>query len=178
MNKSKDYYINTAILFLGKFSSQFMSFLLLPLFTRYLLADDYGYVDLLQTYINLIFPILFLRMDSAIFRFLIDVRKDKKEIKLYITNSLIVTVIGIIFLISIYFLFTFIYNVKYLLYTVLNIAILMLSNLFLQILRGLGKTKEYSISSIITGVSNLIINLIMKAILLSFNATRVLSYSF
>ena len=46
---SIEYYKNTLILLLGKFCTQFISFLLLPVFTRYLISSDYGYVDLLQT---------------------------------------------------------------------------------------------------------------------------------
>ena len=78
VNKSKEYIKNTFILFIGKFATQFTSFLLIPLFTRYLLKDDYGWTDLLQSYIFLLVPILTLRLDSAIFRFLIDNRKDEK----------------------------------------------------------------------------------------------------
>ena len=80
MNKrNKEYYKNTVILFIGKFVTQFMSIILLPLFTRYLLTEDYGYVDLIQTYLSLFVPILTLRMDSAVFRFLIDARKDEEK---------------------------------------------------------------------------------------------------
>ena len=53
MSKKKDFIKNTLILFIGKFATQFTSFLLLPLYTHYLLTDDYGWVDFLQTYITL-----------------------------------------------------------------------------------------------------------------------------
>ena len=68
MNRNKEFIKNTVILFLGKFTTQFISLLLLPLFTHYLLTSDYGAVDLLQTYITLFIPILTLRIDSVAFR--------------------------------------------------------------------------------------------------------------
>ena len=90
MSKSKEYIKNTAILLLGKFTTQFMSFLLIPLYTNRLATDDYGTVDLLQTYIALLIPVLTLRLDSATFRFLIDSRKKESEIKKNISNIICV----------------------------------------------------------------------------------------
>ena len=78
MSRSKEFTKNTLLLFIGKFTTQFISFFLLPLYTRYLITYDYGYVDLIQTYISLFVPVLILRIDSAIFRFLIEKRNDKE----------------------------------------------------------------------------------------------------
>lgn len=78
MSKNKEYVKNTAILFMGKFATQFISFLLIPLYTRHLIASDYGMVDLIQTYISLFVPILIFRLDSAVFRFLIDERSNEQ----------------------------------------------------------------------------------------------------
>ena len=81
MSSEKEYVKNTVILLIGKFCTQFISLLLVPLYTHYLIAKDYGTIDLLQTYITLFVPILTLKLDSAIFRFLVDRRnvdKDKK----------------------------------------------------------------------------------------------------
>lgn len=160
-NRNKEFIINTIILFAGKFSTQFISLLLLPLFTRYLLTEDYGAVDLLQTYISLFIPILTLRVDSALFRFLIDKRENETEKINIISNVTAIMFIGIvttlIFLIPI-ILFI---KIKYIIYTIFNLIILMISNVLLQLLRGLGKTKEYSIASVITGIITLISNIIL-----------------
>ena len=78
-SKNKELLKNTFIIFIGKFCTQFISFLLVPLYTKYLITSDYGYVDLILTYISLILPIVILRSDSSIFRYLIDERDNKKE---------------------------------------------------------------------------------------------------
>ena len=69
MSKGRELTKNTLIIFIGRFSTQFISFILIPFYTRFLLTSDYGNIDLIQTYISLIVPILILRFDSAIFRF-------------------------------------------------------------------------------------------------------------
>lgn len=175
MNKNKEYVVNTLILFMGKFSTQFISFLLLPLYTHYLLTDDFGFVDLLQTYISLIIPIMTLRFDSAVFRFLIDERKkeSKKGVIEVISNVLVVIFsIAIIFFIAYLILGVFV-SIKYYWYIGINIVVIMFSNIFLQIARGVGHNKDYSISCIITGLSTLIINIILL-VGLHFDASSIL----
>ena len=161
VNKSKEYIKNTFILFIGKFATQFTSFLLIPLFTRYLLKDDYGWTDLLQSYIFLLVPILTLRLDSAIFRFLIDNRKDEKGKKKIISN--IIFLLSIITFSSLLLCLVLIklIHFKYIYSCLINIVILMISNVLIQVLRGLGKNKEYSISSIITGITSITINMLL-----------------
>lgn len=173
MSKNKEFVKNTIILFIGKFATQFISLLLLPLYTHYLLKDDYGTVDLLQTYISLFIPILTLRIDSAIFRFLIDKRKEKKEIKHIISNTLSILTIMTLITIIITVIIGFFFNIKYYIYVVINIIIMMYSSTFLQILRGLGKNKEYSIASIITGTVTLATNIIL-ILIFKFNARSIL----
>ena len=106
MSKSKEFIKNTLILFIGKFCTQFISFLLIPLYTHYLGTSDYGFVDLIQTYISLLIPILTLRFDSAAFRFLIDERKNAEGKKTIISNI----ILALIFQILIYIWIILNYN--------------------------------------------------------------------
>ena len=165
MNRNKEFLKNTIIMFIGKFASQCMSLLLLPLFTHYLLADDYGTVDLCQTYIALFVPILTLRMDSAVFRYLIENRKNEKGIKEILSNILFLLFIGLTLTAIALIIIINLIEIKYAKFVVLNLLVLMISNVFLQILRGLGKNKGYSIVSIITGVTTLLANIILIIIL-------------
>ena len=54
MSKNKELVKNTTIVAVGRLSTQFLSFLLLPLFTKYLTSEDYGIVDLITTYVALL----------------------------------------------------------------------------------------------------------------------------
>ncbi|MBQ7596197.1 MAG: oligosaccharide flippase family protein, partial [Clostridia bacterium] len=173
MNKNKEFVKNTAILFVGKFATQFISFLLLPLYTHYLLTDDYGTVDLIHTYITLFVPVLTLRIDSALFRFLIDNRQNEGEKKRIISNSYFLLALGIAFTLISFFIVTRFVKFPYIGFTFLNIIISMISSVSLQILRGLGKNKNYSIASIITGVTTLASNSLMILVFHS-NASCIL----
>lgn len=173
MNKNKEFVKNTLILFGGKFSTQFMSLLLLPLYTHYLLTDDFGIVDLLQTYISLFVPILTLRIDSAIFRFLLENKNNKDKQKNIISSSFFILLISIIFTIMLTTLISYIYSIKYYCWVVINIIVLMISSVLLHILRGFNDNIKYSIASFITGFSTLLINVIL-IIAFNFGANSIL----
>ena len=74
-------------IFAGKVCTQLISFLLLPLYTSYLLTDEYGFVDLITTYVTLIVPIITMELEMSVFRYLVDCRKDKKETKRVFSNN-------------------------------------------------------------------------------------------
>ena len=172
-SKSKEYVVNTIILFIGKFTTQFMSFLLLPLYTHYLLTDDYGFVDIIQTYESLFIPIFTLRLDSAVFRYLIDERENFDGQKKIVNTSLFLLIIEILIFILIFGILNLFIDLKYALYILFNIPAIMISNVLLQLIRGLGKNKDYSIACIITGISTLVANMIL-IIGFKYNAGSIL----
>ena len=173
MSREKEFTKNTIILLIGKFCTQFISLLLIPLYTHYLITSDYGNVDLIQTYISLFVPILTLKLDSVAFRFLIDVRDRENEKKKIISNILSVTLLSTIVFSILYIIFTSYFSITYRICTFFNILILMLSNVFLQFLRGLGKNKEYTITSIITAFITVVMNFVL-IIGFKYNASSIL----
>lgn len=173
MNKNKEFIKNTIILFIGKLATQFISLLLLPLYTHYLLKDDYGTVDLLQTYISLFIPILTLRIDSSVFRFLIDKRNKEDEIINVLSNTLFILFCVIVITLILGSIIGLFVEIKYYLYVLINIIIVMCSSIMLQILRGLGKNKEYSFSSIITATITLLVNILL-IVIFKLNASSIL----
>lgn len=177
MSKNKEFVKNTIILFIGKFATQFMSLLLLPLYTHFLITDDFGIVDLLQTYISLFVPILTLRIDSALFRFLLENRKNKDEQKNIISNIVFILFVSIIITVLISIIVSMFFSIKYFNFVVINIIIMMISSIMLHILRGFGDNKKYSIASIITGALTLFFN-VLFIIFLKCNASSILISSF
>ena len=69
MSRERKLVKNTAIVALGQIGTKFISFFLLPLYTAVLSTEEYGTVDLLNTYVSLLIPIILLQMDQAIFRY-------------------------------------------------------------------------------------------------------------
>ena len=79
MNQKKELIKNTLIISIGKFSTQLVSFLLLPLYTTLLTTSEYGQYDLLNTISIFLIPCVTLLMEEGMFRFLIDAKTDKDK---------------------------------------------------------------------------------------------------
>lgn len=173
MKKENNYLKNTIILLIGKFSTQIISFMLLPLYTYKLSTDNYGYIDLLQTYISLFSPILMLQLDSAIFRFLIDVREQNEEKNKIISSSFICLVIILLISSIIFFIINFFVKINYSILILLNVISLVYNTFCMSITRGNGHNRNYSISSIITAIITLVIN-VMLILILNYDAKSIL----
>ena len=106
MNKKKQFAKTTIIIFFGKVCTQLISFFLLPLYTAYLATSEYGLVDLIQTYVTLLVPIITLELEMSIFRYLIDSRGNAKDTKKLISNNFYVLGISLLIFIILYLIFT------------------------------------------------------------------------
>lgn len=173
MSRNKELVKNTAIIFVGKLFTQFISFILIPIYTFFLDTTSYGYIDLVQTYITLIVPILILRFDSSIFRFLIDVRNDEKKKSSIISSSFFVIFIQLVIFLLVMVICSKFITIKYIVAIIINIIVLSVSSLLLQIPRGNGNMTKYSIASIICGITTTIFT-ILFIVYLKFDASYIL----
>ncbi len=70
-----------AILFtISNFGSKIISFLLVPLYTYVLSTKDYGNIDLINTTVQLLIPILTLNIQDAVLRFALDKKYKKNDV--------------------------------------------------------------------------------------------------
>lgn len=173
MNKNRELIKNTAIIFIGKFCTQFISFLLVPIYTNFLTTSDYGYIDLVQTYITLLVPILILRFDSAIFRFLIDERDNERGKEKIISNILIFLILQVILFSVLFLFFINFIEIKYAYAILINVLFMSISSIFLQMARGIGDNIGYSIASIIAGITTIILNIVF-IIMMKFDGSSIL----
>lgn len=86
---------NTIMLSIGTILTKCLSFIMVPLFSRWLSAEDYGSFDLLCTYVTLLVPFIGLATNQALFRLAQDA-KTKEGVAKYTTNSLFVFTLNII----------------------------------------------------------------------------------
>ena len=86
---------NTIIIALGKFSTQVISYLLLPLYTSILTTSEYGIYDFLVTACIFIVPFITLLMEESMFRFLIDENNDDGKRKV-MSNACIYSILSMI----------------------------------------------------------------------------------
>lgn len=165
MSKNKELVKNTVIIFIGKIFTQFLTFLLLPLYTSKLATSEYGTVDLVITYVTLFAPIIVLQLESAIFRYLIDARKKIEEKNNIISNVYIFSIISIFCCLILFFVVNLFVSVDYSWYIALMVISTTFSGISLQTARGLGDNIGYAIASVISGVCNLSLNVVFLCVL-------------
>ena len=165
MEKGKALIKNTFIILLGKISTQFLSFFLLPLYTNFLSSKEYGTVDLITTYIALIVPVITLQLEMAMFRELIDVRDDILKKKGIISTGIISSISQLILILIILISASFFIQIQNIYLILLNISVVLISNQLLQISRGNGDNVAYSIACVISGIGTVFFNILFVVIL-------------
>lgn len=165
MSKSSSLIKNTAILGLGKFFSQFVGFLLLPLYTYYLQPNEYGLVDLITVYVTLVVPATTLQLEMGLFRYLIDARKDEDQKSRIISNVFFLALLlyfpWVIVGVAVGIILSF-----HLTLHVLALSSSMLcANLLLQMTRGLGMNLRFALASILIGSTTLVSAIVLIVIL-------------
>lgn len=165
MSKGKQLVFNTTIVGLSKISSVLAIFLALPIYTKYLTTEQYGYFDLVIVYGLLIVPIIMLRLEVAIFRWLVDVRKDEQGIAKVVTNVLQIIIISLLVFTPVYWIVTNVIDIQYpwLVYGYLVFAVL--SGVTLQVARGLGRIKQFAVGGVMAGVSSMAIGAVFITVL-------------
>ena len=161
MNKKKQLAKNTIIIFFGRVCTQLISFFLLPLYTSYLITSEYGLVDLIQTYITLLVPIITLELEMGIFRYLIDARSSEKDTKKLLSNNFYILTISLFIFSILFIIFTSFVTIPFRWLILIDIIVCVLSGNFLQVARGIGKTVDFSISSVLTGITIVISNIVL-----------------
>ena len=156
MNREKALAKNTFIIAIGTFLPKFSSIITLPIITGGLTKAEMGTYDLISTLVSLFLPVATLQIQSAAFRFLIDVREDEKETKRIITNISFILPTSLIALTILYLcLGNVSLVIRWLICLYFFSDILMLSTQ--QIVRGLSNNKLYSASSVTISFSNMLL---------------------
>lgn len=76
--KYRELSVNTILFAVSSFGSKLVSFLLLPLYTSVLSTADYGTVDLMNSTVSLLVPILTMNVQDAVLRFALG-REERTE---------------------------------------------------------------------------------------------------
>lgn len=163
MSKEKTLLKNTAIVTIGKICTQLISFFLLPLYTTFLTAKEYGVVDILNTLISLLIPVLTFQLDQGIFRFLIDNRENEDGQKKLLSTITVFIFRQIAFYLIIFLLISPWIANEYKYFLASNLIASACANILLQVTRGLGDNTKYTIGSFLSGTVTIVLNLILIA---------------
>ena len=147
MNKNKELVKNTLIITIGKVGTQLIGFLLLPLYTSILSTKEYGIVDLINAYAQLLMPIVICQMDQALLRFMINERGSIEGIKKCVTTAYVFFVIQIVLFSVIFAAFDWILSKPYAIFLYIIVLSMCISNYAFQTARGIGDNLTYSIAS-------------------------------
>lgn len=155
----RELFKNTFIIALGKFSTQVISYFLLPLYTSVLTTSQYGTYDFIVTLYVFLVPFVTLLMEEAMFRFLIDDNSEAGKKKI-ISNTcaylVVSSIIWVLLLLLVLNIFNFEYKLVFVLYIISSVFITLCNS----ISRGLGKMNIYAFSNFILSCSTIILNIL------------------
>ena len=159
MSRGKDLVKNTAIVAVGRVCTKFLSFFLLPFYTAVLSTEDYGIVDLFNTYISLLLPIIVFQIEDALFRFSIDVRDDETGKKNVVSTVLTFCAVQSVIFSIIFVILQMFVDIPYRWYLLMNVIVSIFSGSMLQLTRGMGDNFGYAFSSFLTAFSAILMNI-------------------
>lgn len=143
---------NTIILAIGVFFPKLAVFITLPILTGCLTKVEYGTYDLILTLVSLLLPAATLQIQTAAFRFLIEMRGKNKEIKSIVTTIyLFILPTSLIVLTVLYFILanqSVVLRVEICAYFMLDI----ICGTTRQVTRGFGKNSEFAASAFVSAV--------------------------
>ena len=159
MSNYKKLVNNSLIFAVGNLGNKLIVFFLLPIHTYALTTSEFGRVDLLTTTISLLFPIFTLSIFDSVLRFSMDKNYDKQAV---LSNSLVVSLIGFVFLLLIYPVFVYFFPFgDIIFYFYLLIFVQSLSTILTQYARAIGLIRLFAISGIVNAFVVLVCNLLL-----------------
>jgi len=165
--KSKYKYLfkNVGLLTLSNFGGKILTFLLIPLYTKYLTTSEYGIYDLYVTTVSLLVPILSVCVLDAVLRFSLDKNSNKSDIFTVGFRNMVKSIVFFFILILINYVFNIFPQLnEYPIYLLLYFAGERFYIYFSNIAKGLDKVKEYAICGFINCIMTLLLNILFLTV--------------
>lgn len=138
---------NTLVFTIGNFATKFITFFLIPLYTRFLSISEYGTIDLISTIATILAPVFVLNITESVMRFSLD--KDAKHDEI-IHIGLLIYVVSLMVGCIIFPVVSFFPAIEqYRIFIYLYMVTCSGSQLLLAFLRGKEKLVLYSIGNVI-----------------------------
>jgi len=159
----RDLFKNTFIIAIGKFSTQVLSYFLLPLYTSILSTSEYGIYDLLVTICIFVIPLITIMMEESMFRFLIDEENEEGK-KRVMSTACIYALMSTFVWCGLGYLVLLIVGYEYRTVFILYMISSILMKLTNGTSRGLSKIKIYSLSNVILSILTIGLNVLFIAV--------------
>ncbi|MBR0485627.1 MAG: oligosaccharide flippase family protein [Oscillospiraceae bacterium] len=160
--KAKDLSLNTLLFTVSSFGTKIISFLLVPLYTYVLSTTDYGNLDLVNTTVQLLLPLMTLNIQDAVLRFCLDKKYNLLEVMHtgLKTAGVASIVLGLALLI-VYQIPLFHLNLTYSVYLYLLFITNILNNIFSMYLKAVNRVKLLVVSGIVNTLMTCLLNLLL-----------------
>lgn len=160
MEKGKRLIKNTLIIFISVFATKLINFIMLPLYTKWFTVEEYGVVDVFLAIVSLCVPICTLQIEQAVFRFIIDKNCTSENSRSYLKTSAVFVGISFVIITCAGGVASIITNYIYVLLYAVAVATQCIFVYLQYIARGVDKTMEYTISSIILAIVNVLLTIL------------------
>jgi len=162
MSRGRELIKNTGILFMAKASTQVISFLLLPLYTAILSTAEYGQLDIYSSLVMILIPIITLQLEQGIFRYFLTADDESGKEQVLSSAIVTITIVGALYSV-LYFIAIKLFYFQYPLIIYFYYLTIVIDSVLLQICRGFGNNVGYSISTFISTVVVISLNIVFIA---------------
>jgi len=149
VSRAKQLLKATVIYAVGNIGTKIISFLIVPLYTFYIIPSDMGMYDLLYTTSSLVIPFLIWQITDGILRWMLDKDFEKTQV---IKAGLQITLRNILVSIPIYLIVDHYIRIPFGWYFIVFVFSQAILTVLSQITRGLGDNKLFAYSGIINAI--------------------------
>lgn len=150
----------SAVIYLGgNVLSRLVIFFMLPLYTVYIPPADYGYYDVVNTYMYLAISLVFMEIWVIILRFMFDNKEDDKYKPM--SNGLVLYFFFILVITTLVLIANFFFDIRYVGWVLAYVFFQTLSLLYGYLARGFAKSLTYAVSGVISAIINAFTNVVL-----------------
>ena len=179
MNRYQKLFSNTAVIAIGTFGSKLLVFLLMPLYTAWLSAAEYGTAELITGISNFLIPVACVGISNGIFRFAAERNADQVAV---FSSSIALLGMGLgAFLVLSPLLMTVSYFRDHVWLIVLYVLFANLQSVLAQYLRAIDRTLLFAGQGILNTILTICFNVLFLSVFrpfLSQNTKKIPGFHF
>ena len=160
MNDKKHFFKSLVVYFLGNIMSRIIVFFMLPLYTTFISPRNYGYYDLIDSYVNFFSSVIFLEIGLATLRYMFDSSDFRHKIKVVYNTNLIYLISLIIYCIA-FTVFSYTAAIEYFPLPLFYGIGISLQGYYGSVARGFGRDTLYAASGIVCTLVTVAVNIVL-----------------
>lgn len=153
----------TGIYFLGTVGTKLISFLLLPLYTAYLLPSEYGRYDVNITYANLFTAVCFMYIWTGIMKFIFESKQIRQKLEIIYSGILIFLFSALLYVMAMS-LFGYVWRIEYIVGVAAYGFFMCLQELYGYLARAYGKNLLFIFTGIVSTTCNATLNILLLVV--------------